>query len=84
MLDGQPEGTLGAGQRTVIGTNLHGVFESDEFRYAFLTKIADTRGFRFPPSTASFGAARTAQLDRLGDLVEQHLDLGAVDRLIDG
>ena len=30
------------------------------------------------PSAVSFGAARDARLDRLGDLVEEHLDVDAL------
>jgi adenosylcobyric acid synthase len=67
---------------TVIGTSLHGLFESDAFRSAFLEAVADRRGKAFRPSGVSFAAAREAQFDRLADLVEAHLDLGAVAALI--
>ena len=54
------------------GTSLHGLFESDDFRAAFLG-IAPT---------APFGAARESQLDAVADLLEDHLDLEAVERLV--
>ena len=55
------------------GTTLHGIFEDDGFRAAFLG---------IEPSGVSFAAAREAQLDRLADLLEAHLDLAAVEALI--
>jgi adenosylcobyric acid synthase len=55
------------------GTTLHGLFEDDGFRAAFLN---------VEPSGVSFAAAREAQLDRLADMLEAHLDLAAIDSLI--
>ncbi|MGI8695840.1 MAG: cobyric acid synthase [Mycobacteriales bacterium] len=83
LLDGDDEGARASGRRTVLGTNLHGLCEGDGFRRALLLEVARQRGVRFTPAATSFTAAREAQLDRLGDLVEMHLDLGAIDRLIE-
>ena len=66
----------------VLGTTLHGLFESDGFRAAFLTEVAHRRGKSFAPAGVSFAAAREAQLDRLADLVEAHLDTAALEVLI--
>ena len=66
----------------VFGTSLHGLFESDGFRAAFLAAVAARRGKGFAPSGLSFAAAREAQFDRLADLVEAHLDMAAVEHLI--
>ena len=55
------------------GTTLHGLFEDDGFRAAFLG---------IEPSGVSFAAAREAQIDRLADMLEAHLDLTAIDNLI--
>ena len=70
VLDGEPEGATD-GER-VWGTSLHGVFEADGFRAAFLGITA----------SASFGAAREAQLDAVADHLAEHLDLAAIDRLL--
>jgi adenosylcobyric acid synthase len=67
----------------VAGTNLHGLFENDAFRRAFLVRLASLRGKTFTPATTSFEAARQRQLDALGDLIEAHVDLDAVGRLIE-
>ena len=66
----------------VFGTSLHGLFESDDFRVAFLDAAATRRGKQFKPSGLSFSSAREAQFDDLADLVEEHLDMPAIERLI--
>ncbi len=67
----------------MVGTNLHGLFEEDGFRGAFLAEVARRRGKEFVPAGVSFGAAREAQFDRLADLLEAHLDTDAVCRIIE-
>ncbi|MQA95051.1 MAG: cobyric acid synthase [Streptosporangiales bacterium] len=68
---------------TVWGTTWHGALENDDFRRAFLTHVAQVAGRDFTPAPGtSFAAAREARLDALGDLVENHLDLDAVLKLI--
>ena len=67
-----------------FGTSLHGLFESDEFRVAFLDAVATRRGKQFKSSGLSFASARESQFDHLADLVETHLDMPAVERLIAG
>jgi adenosylcobyric acid synthase len=81
-LDGGAEGARSGTGRPVFGTSLHGLFEADGFRHAVLAAAAAHRGRSWVPSTVSFAAAREAQLDRLADLVEGHLDMTAIDRLI--
>jgi adenosylcobyric acid synthase len=66
----QPEGSTGG---RFWGTTLHGLFEDDGFRTAFLG---------IDPSGVSFAAARESQLDRLADMLEAHLDLAAVETLL--
>ena len=66
----------------MFGTSLHGLFESDDFRVAFLDAVATRRGKQFKPSGLSFASAREAQFDDLADLVETHLDMPALERLI--
>ncbi len=68
----------------MLGTSLHGLFERDGFRAAFLTEVGRRAGKTFVPAGVSFAAARDAQFERLADLLEAHLDLAAVDALIEG
>ena len=77
----EADGAAG-GDGAVLGTSLHGLFEADGFRTAFLTAVAARRGRTFAPAGVSFAAARQAQFDRLADLLETHLDMTAVEQLI--
>jgi adenosylcobyric acid synthase len=77
-LDGCREGA-------VWGTTWHGVLENDGFRRAFLREVAALAGRAFVPAADTcFAAAREERLDRLGDLIEEHADTGALLRLIEG
>jgi len=68
----------------VWGTTWHGVFENDGFRRAFLSEVAAVAGRAFVPvGEVSFAAVREGRLDCLGDLVADHLDTGAVWRLLE-
>ena len=76
----------GSVRGAVRGTHLHGLLESDEFRRAWLREAAGQAGrtgFVVAPDT-SVEAVRTAQLDLLADLIEKHLDVAALERLISG
>ena len=75
----EEEGAVEPERAVVLGTSLHGLFESDGFRAAFLTEVGRRRGKAFVPAGTSFRAAREAQIDRLADLIEAHSDL---DRLL--
>jgi len=65
----------------LTGTNLHGLFDSDEFRAAFLGNVARRRRKSFV-AAASFAGARSQQIDRLADLVEEYVDMGVIRHLI--
>jgi adenosylcobyric acid synthase len=67
---GRIAGSTAAGP--VTGTMVHGRLEDDAHRADYL---ATTLGVT---SRASFAAARETRLDRLGDLVEEHLDVDAL------
>lgn len=69
----------GARAGHVLGTMWHGSLESDPLRGALLSELLGR-----DPSGVSFGASRDARLDRLGDLVEEHLDVEALLALATG
>ena len=77
----EPEGATAAGG-TTHGTSLHGLFEEDGFRAAFLAQLATLTNKTWTPAGVSFAAARQQQLDRLADMLESHLDLGALEALL--
>ena len=76
------EGAVDLIDAHVLGTSLHGLFENDGFRSVFLGEVARRAGKVFIPAGVSFPAAREAQIDRMADLLEAHLDLDAVFALI--
>jgi adenosylcobyric acid synthase len=75
----------GCRRGSVWGTSWHGVLENDAFRRAFLAEVAAQARRDFAPAPGTeFAAVRQARLDVLGDLVADHLDTGALSRLIAG
>jgi adenosylcobyric acid synthase len=69
---GEPDGCV-RGQ--VVGTYLHGIFDDDEFRHAFLTSV---RGAA-PAQFNSWKAQREESLNRLVFTVRESLD---IDRML--
>ena len=76
-----PDGAT-ARDGSLKGTTLHGLFEEDGFRAAFLAEVAARRGKQWVGSGVSFAAARESQIDRLADVLETHLDLAAVEAML--
>jgi adenosylcobyric acid synthase len=75
----------GCSDGAIFGTSWHGLLESDGFRRAFLNRTAAAAGCNgYTPTNVSFHAERERQLDALGDLIADHLDTGALMRLIEG
>ncbi|BDM68137.1 cobyric acid synthase [Streptomyces nigrescens] len=84
MSDGEGNSLDGCRVGSVWGTHWHGSLESDAFRRAFLRRVAADAGRAFVPAPDTrFGALREEQLDRLGDLIEEHADTQALLRLIE-
>jgi adenosylcobyric acid synthase len=88
VASGQPwfvleDGTVdGIRDDRFFGTTVHGLFESDGFRTAFLREIASMAGKTWLPAGVSYAAAREAQFNRLADAIETHVDMAAIERLI--
>jgi adenosylcobyric acid synthase len=72
----------GVSNGSTYGTTVHGLFENDGFRRAFLGVVAEHAGKPFVPGSASFADARTARLDRIADAIEAHLDMDALASII--
>ena len=75
--EGGEEFLGGARAGNVLGTMWHGSLEDDALRGALLAQLLGRDA-----SAVSFKAARDARLDRLGDLVEQHLDVEGLLALV--
>jgi len=79
--DGLPEGCA---TETTLGTSWHGLLEHDDARRGLLRWVAACRGIDFVPDPdTDFAAERERHLDRLGDLVEHHLDTDGLAALIE-
>jgi adenosylcobyric acid synthase len=76
-------GEEGCRRDTVAGLSWHGVFEGDEFRRAFLAWVADCRGLDWVPGERPFAEVRRRRLDLLGDLIAEHAEVAAIDRLLE-
>jgi adenosylcobyric acid synthase len=69
--------------RRIRGTYLHGLFDQDDFRRDFLAEISRARRQTGPAAPGlAFRDFQEAQLDRLADLLRQHLDMARIRALI--
>jgi adenosylcobyric acid synthase len=68
-----PEAQSGAATDRVLGTYLHGLFENEVAREAFVDSVYE-HARRERPSEDSVNRADDP-LDRAADLVEEHVDL---------
>ncbi|HEV3450050.1 MAG TPA: cobyric acid synthase [Acidimicrobiia bacterium] len=72
----------GVRQGTCFGTTLHGLLDADSFRARFLGQVAARAGKRFVAAGVSFEGERQARIDGFADVLAEHLDVAAVERLI--
>lgn len=81
--DRQPQGVV---RGAVFGTHWHGLLDNDDFRRAWLTRVADAAGRRrfVVDRDTNVAARRDAQLDLAADLLATHLDVDAVLGLLHG
>ena len=76
----------GVARGAVFGTHWHGLLDNDDFRRAWLTRVAGAAGRRgfVVAGDVNVAARRDAQLDLIADLLAAHLDVDAVVGLLDG
>jgi adenosylcobyric acid synthase len=72
-----PDGAVNVSGR-VLGTYVHGFFDNDDFRHAFLA--ATRRAVDLPPAEtwANVAAEREARIDRLADHLRKSLDMNLI------
>ncbi len=61
-----------------IGTYLHGLFDSDRFRHAFISAARAASGLNSPSEVVFFSAERESRFDRLAACVRDAMDVEAV------
>jgi adenosylcobyric acid synthase len=81
--DGSGEGE-GCAVGAVLGTSWHGLLEGDAVRRGLLAWVAARRGRRWLAGTEPFAAVRERHLDRLGELIEENVDVAALEAVIEG
>ncbi|OGW29587.1 MAG: cobyric acid synthase CobQ [Nitrospinae bacterium RIFCSPLOWO2_12_FULL_47_7] len=79
--EGEEQKSLGItnAEGTLIGTYLHGFFDNDKLRSHFLRHVRKRRNI--PDSEFDYRAFRKEQLDRLGELAANHLDMNIINKL---
>ncbi|MCL6105349.1 MAG: cobyric acid synthase [Actinobacteria bacterium] len=79
ILDNDMKSVAGAldGSKQVFGTSVHGIFESDSFRRAFLQEVAKIRNKSFISGAMCYQSIRDAQFDLLAQVLEKHLDFSS-------
>ena len=74
-----PDGCL-SDSGTIMGTYLHGLFQDQPVRHAFIAWLAHQKGA--VPQLYSVGS-RDEQYDRLAELLQSHLDIPDLFRIAD-
>jgi adenosylcobyric acid synthase len=65
----------------VFGTYVHGLFDAPGFRRVFLNRLRARRGW--DPLEVESGRSPDHALDELGDFVERHVDLRAIEAIVE-
>jgi adenosylcobyric acid synthase len=76
----RPEGAVSTDGR-IVGTYVHGLFDAPQFRRHLLNQLRAVRGW--PELDPTPGASLDGELDRLADFVAHHLDIGAIESIIE-
>lgn len=66
----------------VFGTYLHGIFDSDCFRRAFLNQLRQRKGLPPLALQSSFWAEQEKAFDELAEVVRKNLDMAYIYRLL--
>jgi adenosylcobyric acid synthase len=72
-----PDGAVSASGR-VLGTYVHGLFDNDDFRHAFLAAARRAVDLAPAETWAHIAAERDARIDRLADHLRKSLDLDSI------
>ena len=83
-VSGQPEGAINI-NGSCFGTYLHGLFDNLEFTRQLLNNLREKKGLELlGPADKSYHDFKENEYDRLADIVESHLDMTLLDKIIFG
>lgn len=68
----------------VWGTYMHGIFDNDAFRHAFIDALGARKGIHVTADMISFKDAKERSYDRLADMVRHHLDMPKLRQIMAG
>lgn len=67
----------------VIGTYLHGIFDEEDFRTAFVRLLCERSGMDYEPAERiSYEKYREMQYDRLADILRESLDMEMIYKIL--
>ena len=67
---------------TAIGTYLHGFFDQNDLREAFLNHVRRVRMLPISRNRFDYGAFRKKQLNRLAGLINDHIDMNRIREIL--
>ena len=70
-------------ERGILGTYIHGIFDNDVFRRAFLNFVRKRKGLMPLPTLFNYKKYRLGQFDRLADWLEENSNIQEILRLVD-
>ncbi|SDO06009.1 adenosylcobyric acid synthase (glutamine-hydrolysing) [Desulfonauticus submarinus] len=64
----------------IWGTYLHGIFDNDDFRHAWLNNLRSRKGLSILEQRPTYTISQ--EIDKLADLVEENIELDLLDKII--
>lgn len=82
--EGKPEKADGCYQGNVLGTYLHGIFDEEEFREAFVRLLCQRKGIPYQKGrTVTYEEYKQGQFDRLAGELRKCLDMQEIYRVLE-
>jgi len=76
-----PEGAISKDRR-ILGTYIHGIFDSGAFRRSFLNRLRKKKGWTVLPVRENFNPDK--EFDKLARLVRDNIDMGLLRKILVG
>ncbi|MBE5953881.1 MAG: cobyric acid synthase [Lachnospiraceae bacterium] len=70
--------SVGFCRENIFGTYIHGIFDSEEFRSAFVKFLCDKKGMEYGNSKMSYMEFKEQQYDKLAQMLRDSLDMNEI------